>query len=155
MEIRQLKYFLKLAETLNFSEASRELYITQSTLSQQILNLERELNQQLFMRNSHELDFVLAFKPTEHNERIESQVLFNNRLTAIVNNRHSHRCARQRYGGLYSHPEERLPENLCEGVHPSARPEHGDTQKLHAEGDVDRRNPIQTKSARRRHPSSS
>ena len=41
MEIRQLKYFQKLAETLNFSEASRELFITQSTLSQQILNLER------------------------------------------------------------------------------------------------------------------
>ena len=30
MEIRQLKYFLKVAETLNFSEASRKLYITQS-----------------------------------------------------------------------------------------------------------------------------
>ena len=45
MEIRQLKYFLKLAETLNFSEASRELFITQSTLSQQILNLEHELDQ--------------------------------------------------------------------------------------------------------------
>ncbi|MFW5527751.1 MAG: LysR family transcriptional regulator, partial [Segatella copri] len=28
MEIRQLKYFLKVAETLNFSEASRKLYIT-------------------------------------------------------------------------------------------------------------------------------
>ena len=55
MEIRQLKYFLKLAETLNFSEASRELFITQSTLSQQILNLERELDQQLFIRNSHEV----------------------------------------------------------------------------------------------------
>ena len=55
MEIRQLKYFLKLAETLNFSEASHELFITQSTLSQQILNLERELDQQLFLRNSHEV----------------------------------------------------------------------------------------------------
>ena len=55
MEIRQLKYFLELAETLNFSEASRELFITQSTLSQQILNLERELDQQLFIRNSHEV----------------------------------------------------------------------------------------------------
>ena len=55
MEIRQLKYFLKLAETLNFSKASRELFITQSTLSQQILNLERELDQQLFIRNSHEV----------------------------------------------------------------------------------------------------
>ena len=43
MEIRQLKYFLKVAETLNFSEASRRLFITQSTLSQQISHLNRRL----------------------------------------------------------------------------------------------------------------
>lgn len=55
MELRQLKYFLKVAETLNFSVASKELFITQSTLSQQILNLEHELDQQLFLRNSHEV----------------------------------------------------------------------------------------------------
>ena len=53
MEIRQLKYFLKVAETLNFSEASRCLFITQSTLSQQISKLEFELGQQLFERDSH------------------------------------------------------------------------------------------------------
>ena len=52
MEIRQLKYFLKVAETLNFSEASRKLYITQSTLSQQISHLEQEIGLPLFERNS-------------------------------------------------------------------------------------------------------
>ena len=55
MELRQLKYFLKVAETLNFSSASKELFITQSTLSQQIIQLERELDQKLFQRNSHEV----------------------------------------------------------------------------------------------------
>lgn len=55
MEIRQLRYFLKVAETLNFSEASRRLFITQSTLSQQINKLEQELDMQLFERNSHEV----------------------------------------------------------------------------------------------------
>ena len=55
MEIRQQKYFLRVAETLNFSQAARELFITQSTLSQQILHLEQELSQQLFVRNSHEV----------------------------------------------------------------------------------------------------
>ena len=29
MELRQLKYFLKVAETLNFSMAAKELFITQ------------------------------------------------------------------------------------------------------------------------------
>ncbi len=173
MELRQLKYFAKLAETLNFSLASRELFITQSTLSYQILQLENELGQPLFLRNSHEvilteagqtllplaketlrsaenclvrldelknvmggdlrigvtfsfasimaetltaflrrypnvkvnvsqstmadlmerlirheLDFVLAFKPTAIDPRIESRVLFNHRLAAIVNDHH-------------------------------------------------------------------
>lgn len=173
MELRQLRYFLKVAETLNFSLASKELFITQSTLSQQISQLENELGQKLFQRNSHEvilteaghtllplahdtvnsanicvlrlqelkamlvgelnigvtfsfsmiatetlmdflkkypkvklnvcygameelmdkltrheLDFVLAFRPSVRNERIDSHVLFNNRLAAVVNERH-------------------------------------------------------------------
>jgi len=53
MEFRQLKYFVKVAETLNFSDAAKALCITQSTLSQQIKQLEQELNAQLFQRNSH------------------------------------------------------------------------------------------------------
>lgn len=53
MELRQLRYFVKAAETLNFSEAAKALYITQSTLSQQIRQLEAELGIALFERNSH------------------------------------------------------------------------------------------------------
>ena len=60
MEIRQLKYFLKVAETLNFSEASRKLYVTQSTLSQQISHLEQEIGLPLFERNSHEVALTEA-----------------------------------------------------------------------------------------------
>lgn len=174
MEIRQLNYFIKLAETLNFTTASRELFITQSTLSHQILQLEREIGQPLFVRNSHEvtlteagdlllplakatvrcadactsrmeelknlmtgelnigvtysfgsiaaetlatflrqyphvkmnvmqatmatlmdrllhheLDFVLAFKPSSAEPRIDSEELFHHKLAAIVNERHS------------------------------------------------------------------
>lgn len=53
MELRQLKYFVKTAELLNFSEAAKVLYITQSTLSQQIRQLEQELDVALFYRDSH------------------------------------------------------------------------------------------------------
>ncbi len=53
MELRQLKYFVTVAKTLNFSEASRRLFITQGTLSQQIMQLEDELGIQLFTRTSH------------------------------------------------------------------------------------------------------
>lgn len=174
MELRQIRYFLKVAELLNFSEASKELFITQSTLSQQIRQLENEFDTILFERNSHEVslteagqqfmryarkviidvddctqkmddlknmltgelnigvtftfsplltetvlefmklyphvrlnvfyktmselmdmlqrrevDFVLAFKPTDRNDKIESHVLFNNHLSVVVSEQHS------------------------------------------------------------------
>jgi len=53
MELRQLRYFVKVAELKNFSEAAIQLNITQSTLSQQIRQLENELGVDLLIRNSH------------------------------------------------------------------------------------------------------
>ena len=53
MEISQLNYFVKVADKLNFSEAAKSLYVTQSALSQQIRQLEQELNTQLFQRTNH------------------------------------------------------------------------------------------------------
>lgn len=50
MELRQLKYFIKAKELLNFTEAANALNISQSTLSQQIKQLEDELDIQLFNR---------------------------------------------------------------------------------------------------------
>lgn len=52
MELRQVKYFIKVAELNNYSEAARALSISQSTLSQQIRTLEDELGIQLFIRDS-------------------------------------------------------------------------------------------------------
>ena len=173
MELRQLKYFVKVAEALNFSEAAKALLITKSTLSQQIRQLEEQMDTQLFERDKHavclteagrellpyakqtlsaaddcferilelqkllrgtlnigvtysfspiltetlldfaksypqvkqnihykpmeelmqmlernELDFVLAFKPSTRHDNIESHVLFDNHLAAIVRNGH-------------------------------------------------------------------
>lgn len=53
MELRQLKYFVGIAETGRFSEASRQLFISQSAVSQQIKALEEELGTQLFVRQPH------------------------------------------------------------------------------------------------------
>jgi len=173
VELRQLYYFVKVAETLNFSEAARSLFVTQSTLSQQVKQLEEEFGTALFERDSHsvsltengsrllplakrtlqdardcinqikdlqemvsgelivgvtysfcpvltetvknfidaypgvklrivsksseelismlrkrEVDFVLAFKPNESYDDIESQILFDDRLSVILRNDH-------------------------------------------------------------------
>lgn len=55
MEIRQLKYFINVAETGSFSEASRRCFLSQSAISQQIKALEDELGTMLFIRNPHKV----------------------------------------------------------------------------------------------------
>jgi LysR family cyn operon transcriptional activator len=50
MEIRQLNYFIKAAELLHFTDAAAASFVTQSTLSQQVKQLEDELGMLLFDR---------------------------------------------------------------------------------------------------------
>ncbi len=60
MELRQVEYFLKLAEMGNFLRASEELYISQSSLSKQIMALEKELDCALFDRSKRQITLTPA-----------------------------------------------------------------------------------------------
>ena len=51
MNTTQIKCFLTLADTLNFTKAAAKLYISQPALSRQISTLEQEINSLLFIRD--------------------------------------------------------------------------------------------------------
>lgn len=63
------KVFYHVAKTLSFSEASKELYISQSAVSQSIKTLEKRLNQVLFIRSTKKVQLtkegLLLFKHIE------------------------------------------------------------------------------------------
>lgn len=60
MNIQQLKCFVSLAETLNFSTTAEKLNLTQPAVSHNIKSLENELGITLFVRNKRTVNLTIA-----------------------------------------------------------------------------------------------
>ena len=60
MELRQLRYFLAIAEFGSFSKAAEKVFVAQSALSHQLAQLEEELGASLFIRQARGVTLTAA-----------------------------------------------------------------------------------------------
>lgn len=71
MELHQLRYFLAVARTRNFSRAAEQCHVAQPSLSQQIMKLEEELGEKLFERTKRAVSLTPSGELfREHAERV-------------------------------------------------------------------------------------
>ena len=75
MELHQLRYFLAVARTKNFSRGAEQCHVAQPSLSQQIMKLEDELGERLFERTKREVSLTPAGDLLRvHAERVLQEV---------------------------------------------------------------------------------
>jgi DNA-binding transcriptional LysR family regulator len=60
MNISHMESFAVLAKTLNFTKASKQLYVTQPKLSKTIMHVEQEIGAKLFIRNKRDVSLTAA-----------------------------------------------------------------------------------------------
>ena len=86
MELRQLRYFLSVADARSFVSAANSLYISRQAISKAIAQLESELDVELFMRDSSGAFLTPA------------GIMFYGRIRAIVMELDNVRSQMQAYG---------------------------------------------------------
>lgn len=108
MELRQLKYFVQIAESGNFSRAAEVLRIAQPSLSQQMKHLEEELGVELLSRHARGVTTTeLGQQFYDHARRILQEV---DRAKDVIRSQSTNPSGRVSVG---------LPTSACRGLsHP-------------------------------------
>ena len=65
MELRQLRYFVAIADSGSFSKAAERVFVAQSALSHQLAQLESELGAALFHRSRRGVVLALGYPVNE------------------------------------------------------------------------------------------
>ncbi|MDJ0314217.1 LysR family transcriptional regulator [Arthrobacter sp. H35-D1] len=119
MELRQLRYFIAVAEEMHFNRAAERLHIAQPALSQQIQRLERNLKTQLFIRTTRSVEITdtgrvlleAARRVVAEAERAQSQVeLATLGNTGLLRVGFVSSAALSLLPGMVNHMHERLPQ---------------------------------------------
>jgi DNA-binding transcriptional LysR family regulator len=116
VELRQLRYFVAVAEELHFGRAADRLHMSQSPLSRAIRELERDLGVVLFVRTTRHVELTAAGTALlERARRALAEVEL-----AVDETRRAGRSGRDGYAighGPFSHrPARRLADALRERV---------------------------------------
>lgn len=92
MDIRQLKYFIAVVQNQGYSRAAEALYLSQSTLSKVVKNLEDELNTTLIDRSNHKIELTESGKVVYQQglQIIHSMENISNQLFGIENLKQGH-----------------------------------------------------------------
>lgn len=92
ISFQQISYFLTTAETLNFTDASKQLYISQPALSKQISILEQELGFPLFIRNRRHValtpEGASLYRDWSDMSRLMETSIYNAKLVSNQTNGH-------------------------------------------------------------------
>lgn len=111
MELRHLRYFAALAETLHFTRAADRTHVTQSTLSHQIKQLEEELGVRLFDRVGKRVVI------TEAGDTLLAQILPAlhqiDRAVTAVNSQPGSMAGALRVGATYSFNTRLVPQCIA------------------------------------------
>lgn len=84
MEITQLKYLITIVESdYNISSAAKKLYTSQSTISQVVLNIEKESNSPLFVREKGRLRSLTPFGMFIYNEALKIVSLYDSMMEKV------------------------------------------------------------------------